>query len=141
MSIKTIRMIPTLIVVGGLGIAAMIVIPSLRPVSRDKPDPYVILTVTFDPRVRSGERPPGRTLIDTVTVEVLVGSKAVVPPGPVNRSPWDATIRVRKGDTVTLRAEQAYGTQLTCRIRQPEGPEVTKPRNGPGPVKCVLQAV
>lgn len=134
-------MIPTLFVVAGLGIAAMIAIPSLRPVNRDKPDPYVILTVTFDPRVRSGERPPGRTLIDTVTVEVLVGSKSVLPPAQVNRSPWDATIRVRKGDTVTLRAEQAYGTQLTCWIKQPEGPQVTRPRNGPGVVICKHKVV
>jgi len=131
---KTVRMVPTLFVVAILGVGAWILLPSLQK-TLDPDDGSVTVLVEFEPTRRSGKPPPGRSLKDQVTIQLMVGAQPY-PTERSTRSPWERTLYPRKGEVVEVYAEQFYGTTLYCMVRQGSHLPVQDRKNGPSFVRC-----
>lgn len=137
MSTKTGRMIPTFLVLAGLGLAAWILSPSLVSERRKKEGgKLVTVSVVFSPANRDCRDPDGKPdLARAVIISLKVGPDI----HPVERqcdSPWATTIYPYRGQVVDVRAEQLYGKELSCRILQLGAPPVQRDRVGPGIVNC-----
>lgn len=95
---------------------------------RTAPDEEVmVLTVLFDPPIRDGNA--------RVVIQVMVGGVNIGPPVNTGKSPWDRVVQVRKGKNLVLRAGQAYGLRLDCKIQHREI-VVVNHVEGPGFAQC-----
>lgn len=130
-----VKMIPTLFVVAVVAAAAYVVLPKFVELINRADSPYVI-TVDFDPELRSGEIPAGRTLIDQVSISVTVGPSKF-PKEAATRSPWTMPVYPQENrEQITVRAEQFYGNRLQCEITV-NGKRVARDqRSGPSVVSC-----
>jgi len=118
---KTVRPIPTFLVLATLGVAAVVIVPVFKTgTQRDEPGQRtVIVTVGFTPATRTGKNPGnGGQLTDRVTASVQAGSK-IIPKAFYTMSPKVWTLDVKAGNVVQVWAEQFYGDALWCEIRQP----------------------
>lgn len=142
MTAKTIRRIPTFLVIAAIGVAAFVFYPSLRT-GTGKADPLVVVTISFDPKHRTGEpAAPGRTLADRVMFQITMGD-VFFPKEYVTDSPTVRSFPAQRGANtttakVTVRAEQFYGRSLTCRIDYPGMPPSTLTKPGPTEVSCTM---
>lgn len=137
MSLKTIKMIPTIFALGALGIGAYILMPSLAHIS-DSDNRTVTVTVTFDPMPRTGGQiRAGSALTDVVTAQIDIGPdwgpKEILKSKPLVR-----VFRPSKERRISVHAEQFTGKTLTCSITEKGREPVTMTKSGPSEVVCVM---
>jgi hypothetical protein len=135
-----VRMIPTLFVVGILGIGAAMVSPLLGRVM-EPDDGGVVVLVDFDPPRRSGKPGPGRTLKDQVSVQLIVGYADTRPTQRVMSSPYEDLLYPPKGTKIQLHAEQFYGKSITCMLHQHGHKQMQMTKTGPAVVNCYWTVV
>lgn len=141
MSTKTIRRIPTFLVITVMGLAAVVFWPSLRASMVKENHEVVVITITFDPARRSGYPPgPGRTLIDHVMFQITMSGE-FLPKEFVTQSPQVRTLVPIRGANsskarIGVYAEQVYGKTLSCRIDYPGQQSEFKSAQGPSSLEC-----
>lgn len=134
MTLKTIRRIPTILVLGALAVVAIIVAPGLVD-TRGDDQGLVVVTVSFDPPKRSGVAQESKMFPDYVTA-VIIGTNSVMPTEHLRQSPKVWNLHPRKGQTIIVQAGQIYGRQLSCSITQAGAKGHSMTRNGPSEVTC-----
>lgn len=142
MTTKTIRMIPTFLVIAAIGVAAVVVWPTLKASLVKEYDDVAVVTISFDPPQRSGYPPSGRTLIDHVMFQITM-AEVFFPKEFVTQSPQIRTIRPQRGTNsgsarIEVHAEQIYGKRLSCSITYPGVTPSTMSKNGPTSVRCFI---
>lgn len=128
------RMIPTILVVAVLGVAAIAIVPAVKQRVRDKP---VSVAISFTPENRSGKTVPGGTFPDIVSIELIVGGGA----GNKHRatqSPWVQLLYPGKGQVISVTASQVHGAQIGCAITQDGQSAQSQIKSGPAQVVCKL---
>ena len=141
MSTKTVRRVPAFFVIAVVGVAVMVLWPTLKASLVKEDNNVVVVTVSFDPAQRSGYPPPGRTMLDHVMFQITMGD-VFFPKEFATRSPQVRTfIPQRRANTAKARirvyAEQLYGKKLSCSITYP-GLQDTMTKPGPTSVECIL---
>jgi hypothetical protein len=132
---KTKTVIPAAVSVAVAAVLIFAVLPSVRAPRVDEDDGTVVVTVTFKPERRTGERPAGRSLRDVVVIEVEMNPD-VNQKETMTRSPWIAGYRPKPGQRLWVKANQAYGNEITCKI-EVNGKQVSRDRNtGAQSVSC-----
>jgi hypothetical protein len=135
-----VKMIPTLFVVGLLGVGAWMFAPSIKNLM-DEDDGGVILLVEFEPARRSGKPlRPGGNLLDRISIQVTVGNHPTGPTETAVSSPWERVIypavKSKRGVGIELYAEQFTGGLLRCMIRQHGHGPVNDDGAGATTVRC-----
>lgn len=142
MTTKTIKRIPTFLVLAVIGVAAMVVWPTLKASLVREDENVAVVTISFDPPQRSGYPPSGRTLVDHVMFQITM-AEVFFPKEFVTKSPQIRTIRPQRGTNsgsarIEVHAEQVYGKRLSCSIAYPGLPTSTMSKNGPTSVRCFI---
>lgn len=130
-------MIPTIFVVGVLGIGALMILPKLN-IEADSDNRTVIVTVSFTPTPRTGGPiRAGGALTDVVTVQLEMGS-TWEPKENVKVSPKVWTLHPSKAQRIRVEASQFTGELLSCTITEKGREPVTDAKAGPTEVACVM---
>lgn len=95
----------------------------------------VIVTVDFEPTERPSSSDAAGRLTEDVVIQVVTGPDKH-PPGRTRNSPWIRTFFVRKGQRVTVMAQQYYGVRIGCAISQAGQPVKHKNAYGPAVITC-----
>lgn len=137
MNVKTVRRIPTFIVLAVLFVGFWMVRPSIRTFF-DSDDDGVLLVVQFEPAKRTGAPlRPGGNVTDAVTIMASMATEPIVPRMAWTASPWSKAVFPRKGEVIDLYAEQFSGGKLSCQILY-NGKQISRSaRTGPASIRCL----
>ena len=125
-----VRLLPTLLALIGLGVAAVYIVPlmSKNDTDNDK-DRSVLLAVDFIPVERHDEK------------GVLIHRTVAAVSHPTfsrHKSPWAETVYVKKGDKISLTVTQFVNGYMRCIITQDPSNHVENDRSTLGALKCRL---